>query len=219
MPIKTPKENCKAEAPIQQCDWKFVNYTEHQINASSYTGSNGTGITGSGQIMDIHSTQIVVEAQQAPSIPSENEDQSICRWLVEDHCKRVKFCLYDRLEAGCLKDGEFLSIGSLRRDCFESLYSSWSGSRWIGSAKKGRGVNSWNVYICFTFNDGHAFFNEIPSKYSFVEDYEKQKKIIRQVRHRYTQLTFFYNMQNGNCHVNYTQTSEKSYENKWVKIN
>jgi hypothetical protein len=57
--------------------------------------------------------------------------------------------------------------------------------------------------------------NEVPAKYDFVTDVEKNVKIIRSIRSRYTKLKFKFNLQNKNVTCDWEQITEKSYDNKW----
>jgi hypothetical protein len=138
------------------------------------------------------------------------------KFVSTEFLKNLKFNLYDRIETGCVKCGNNLWIGTFIRECFEVLFSKYNCKRGVEVTPKGKkNFNDCFVYVTYECDVDNPILNEVPAKYDFVTDVEKNVKIIRSIRSRYTKLKFKFNLQNKNVTCDWEQITEKSYDNKW----
>jgi len=145
-------------------------------------------------------------------------DKDIANYYTKDFCQRMKMCLYDRLEGGVKKRGRSLQIGSFRRDLFEKFFSDWNGERSVKLLKKGRMTEDHNVFICYSFKQGDKFFEQLPKKVEYVQEFLKQKRVIRERRQTYWTLSFLYNMQTRLVHCVWEQCTLRLIKNKWKRV-
>ena len=197
-----------------------VNYSKAETQTSvTKTKQRRITCTKKPENLDAKAEQLANAAKDVVVLkPTTQQDKQKAIQQASRFCQRMQFILRDRLQGGTRKNGNRLWIGSWERNEFETFFQHWQGHRDVKYLRKEKKSKEFGVYITYTFFEDMDFMKQIDAKYEFVEDFEDGKRILRCVKHRYTKLTFLFNMQTFNVHCSWRQFTEKSWNGAWLQV-